>query len=208
MIPTRLRLSLVGTTRSLSLSAAKPKVYISHIGGKPVDIPQNVTINPVGTDLNVQGPLGSTSIFLHPFVKLDFSNEKSVSLTVEDPAVKHQRAMWGTTRTLLSNAIIGMTEGYSVPLYLVGVGYRVAVEEDPRGTADGGSGKRLNMKCGFSHTIYIAIPPHIKAEVPLATKIILSCTDKQKLGLFAAHVRSFRKPEPYKGKVCHFTIFC
>ena len=110
--------------------------------------------------------------------------------------------MWGTTRTLIDNAIVGMTQGFSVPLYLVGVGYRAALEDDPRGTTEGNSGKRLNMKLGYSHSVLVPVPAHIKAEVPSPTKIVLSCTDKHQLGLFAAKVRSFRGLEPYKGKVC------
>lgn len=94
-----------------------------------------------------------------------------------------------------------MTEGFSVPVYLVGVGYRVALEEDPRGTTDGGNGRRLNMKLGYSHSVLVPIPSYIKAEVPSATKIVLFCTDKHLLGLFAAKIRGYRKPEPYKGKV-------
>lgn len=118
-----------------------------------------------------------------------------LSISVEDAEIKHQRAMWGTTRTLIHNAIIGITEGFTVPLYLVGVGYRVVLESDPRG-----GGQRLNMKLGYSHPVIIAIPSDIKAEVPLATKIVLFCTDKQRLGEFAAQIRNQRKPEPYKGK--------
>lgn len=109
--------------------------------------------------------------------------------------------MWGTTRTLIHNAIVGVTEGFTVPIYLVGVGYRAALEDDPRGTTQGGSGKRLNMKLGYSHSVFVPIPPHIKVEVPLPTKLVASCTDKHQLGLFAAKVRNWRKPEPYKGKV-------
>lgn len=109
--------------------------------------------------------------------------------------------MWGTTRTLIFNAVMGMTEGYTVPVYLVGVGYRAAIEPDPRGTTEGNSGQRLNMKLGFSHAVFVPIPAHIKAEVPLPTKIVLSCTDKSQLGQFAANVRGWRPPEPYKGKV-------
>lgn len=130
----------------------------------------------------------------------------ALALTVADPTVKRQRSMWGLTRTLIHNAVVGMTEGFTTPLFLVGVGYRAALEEDPRGTADGGNGQRLNMKLGYSHSVYVPIPAHIKAEVPHATKITLSCNDKHQLGLFAASVRSWRKPEPYKGKVRHSTV--
>jgi large subunit ribosomal protein L6 len=134
-------------------------------------------------------------------MQLAFTDPKTLSISVENPELKQQRSMWGTTRTLIHNAIIGMTEGFSVPLYLVGVGYRAMLEEDPRQSSDGTRGQRLNMKLGFSHTVFVPIPPHIKAEVPLPTKIVLSCTDKHQLGLFAAKVRKYRPPEPYKGKV-------
>lgn len=97
-----------------------------------------------------------------------------------------------------------MTEGFSVNLYLVGVGYRAAMEDDPRGTEEGGNGKRLNMKLGFSHSVFQPIPQGITADVPTPTKISLFCTDKQRLGQFAAEIRQWRKPEPYKGKVCYY----
>lgn len=108
--------------------------------------------------------------------------------------------MWGTTRTLISNAIQGMTEGFTVPLYLVGVGFRAAVEADPRAAATGVKSQRINMKVGHSHNIVVPVPPYIKAETPIPTKIVLSCTDKHLLGLFAAKIREYRRPEPYKGK--------
>jgi large subunit ribosomal protein L6 len=149
----------------------------------------------------VKGPLGATSIPLMPFMRLVFPNPGTLTVGVEDAEVKKQRSMWGLTRTLINNAIIGMTEGFSVSLYLVGVGYRAALEDDPRGAVDGTRGQRLSMKLGFSHSVYVPIPPHIKAEVPSPTKIVLSCTDKHQLGLFAARVRRWRPPEPYKGKV-------
>lgn len=136
----------------------------------------------------------------------------SVTVTVAEPRARKQRSMWGLTRTLISNAVTGMTEGFTVPLHLVGVGYRAALEPDPRPPAiiekEGGGGgmgeappMRLNMKLGYSHSVLVPVPPHIRAEVPVPTRIMLSCNDKQKLGLFAAKVRGWRKPEPYKGKV-------
>ncbi|KAF9242598.1 ribosomal protein L6 [Melanogaster broomeanus] len=169
------RPSLTTTIRYFS-SSSRACGTISNIGKQPIPIPPNVTVTPSPTSLAVK------------------------ALTVEDGAVKHQRAMWGTTRTLISNAITGMTNGFSIPLYLVGVGYRAALEVDPRGTMDGGNGKRLNMKLGHSHNIFLPIPAHITAEVPSATKITLSCTDNVALGHFAASIRRLRPPEPYKGK--------
>ena len=94
-----------------------------------------------------------------------------------------------------------MTEVFSVPLCLVGVGYRAVLEDDPRGTENGGGGKRSNVELGFSHSVFVPIPPHIKVEVLTATKIVLSCTGRHQLGLFAARVKKWRPPEPYKGKV-------
>ncbi|GLB38545.1 putative universal ribosomal protein uL6 family protein [Lyophyllum shimeji] len=188
--------------QALRCFSSTPRVlaHVSHIGREPIKFPENVTLTPSPTALSITGPLGSTSVPLQPYMKIEFPEQNVVAVAVEDAEIKVQRQMWGTTRTLISNAITGISEGFSVPLYLVGVGYRVALEEDPRGTADGNTGKRLNMKLGYSHSVYVPIPPHIKAEVPSATKIILSCTDKHLLGLFAAKVRSYRKPEPYKGK--------
>ena len=186
--------------RSFSSTAA-PQAHLSHIGREPIRYPANVTLTPSPTSISVKGPLGTTSVPLKPYMKIDFPEPNVMAVSVENAEIKVQRQMWGTTRTLIFNAITGMTEGFSVPLYLVGVGYRVALEDDPRGTSDGGNGKRLNMKVGFSHAVYVPIPAHIKAEVPSPTKIFLECTDKHLLGLFAAKVRSYRKPEPYKGKV-------
>ncbi|KAF8987704.1 hypothetical protein BDZ89DRAFT_1097734 [Hymenopellis radicata] len=92
--------------------------------------------------------------------------------------------MWGTTRTHIANALTGISTGFSTPLYLVGVGYRAAMEEDPRGTP----------------YVYVPIPPWVDAKVETPTKIVFSATDKHLLGLFSARVRAYRKPEPYKGK--------
>ncbi len=189
--------------RAFSTSAVNQGL-VSNIGKQAIKYPQNVTLTPTPTALSVQGPLGITSVPLHPFVQLNFTDPQTLSVSVENAREKKQRAMWGLTRTLIHNAITGMTEGFSVPLYLVGVGYRAAMEDDPRGKLPGWTGKRLNMKLGFSHSVFVSVPEHIKAEVVSPTKIVVSCTDKHQLGLFAAKVRRWRPPEPYKGKVCKF----
>ncbi|KAG5645468.1 hypothetical protein DXG03_006013 [Asterophora parasitica] len=192
--------SQLGQTARCFSSTALARAHVSHIGREPIRFPENVTLTPTPTALSITGPLGTTSVPLEPYMKIDFPENNVMAVTVQDAEVKVQRQMWGTTRTLIFNAITGMTEGFSVPLYLVGVGYRVALEEDPRGKTNGGNGQRLNMKLGYSHSVFVPIPTHIKCEVPTATKIVLECTDKHQLGLFAAKVRSYRKPEPYKGK--------
>ncbi|KAF8895526.1 ribosomal protein L6, alpha-beta domain-containing protein [Infundibulicybe gibba] len=181
-------------------TTARSQAHVSHIGREPIKYPTNVTLTPSPTSISITGPLGATSVPLKPYMRIEFPEEQTMSVIVEDAEVKEQRQMWGTTRTLIANAIMGMTTGFSVPLFLVGVGYRVALEEDPRGTADGGNGKRLNMKLGYSHSVFVPVPACINIEVPSPTKIVLGCTDKHLLGLFAAKVRSHRKPEPYKGK--------
>ncbi|KAJ6584966.1 ribosomal protein L6, alpha-beta domain-containing protein [Mycena capillaripes] len=195
-----LRSQLAACRRRAFNGIIRAQVHLSHIGSKPIPVPDTVKFETTPTSIAIEGPLGKTTLPLFPFVKLDLTDPKMMLVTVEDAEIQQQRRMWGTTRTLISNAVTGMTEGFFVPLFLVGVGYRVAMEEDPRGTADGGDGRRLNMKLGYSHPVFVPIPPHIKAEVPLPTKITLFCTDKHQLGLFAAKVQSYRKPEPYKGK--------
>lgn len=195
----------------------------SNIGKSPIAIPSSVTVTSTRKGLSIAGPLGTTTLPIEPFVQLTFADvspqptegtsspgldpsiARTISVSLLDPTVKTQRMMWGTTRTHIANAITGVTEGFTVPLFLVGVGYRASLEDDPRGTSLGGSGKRLNMKVGFSHNHYVPIPPWIDVEVPAPTKIVLKCLDKQKIGLFAASVRQLRKPEPYKGKVRRFT---
>ncbi|KAF9007254.1 hypothetical protein BDZ89DRAFT_1095398 [Hymenopellis radicata] len=138
-------------------------------------------------------PLGTASVPLHPFIKLDLTTPQSITVSIEDESFCNQRAMWGTTHTHIANALTGMSTGFLTPLYLVGVRYRAAMEEDPRGTVDGGSGKRLAMKLGYSHTVYVPIPVWVDAKVETPPKTVLSATDKHL-------VRAYMKPEPYKGK--------
>lgn len=183
-------------------AAPRAQLHLSHIGSKPIPVPDVVKFATTPTSISIEGPLGKTTLPLFPFVNINLSDPKMMFVSVQDAEIREQRRMWGTTRTLISNAVTGVSEGFTVPLYLVGVGYRAAMEEDPRATDDGNNGRRLNMKLGYSHPVIIPIPAHIKAEVPSPTKIILSCTEKHLLGLFAAKVRGYRKPEPYKGKVC------
>jgi large subunit ribosomal protein L6 len=186
--------------RSFSSSAAV-RGHTSNIGKTPINFQPSVSFASTPASLNVTGPLGIASVPLEPYMTLDFPTPGTLTLSVENAEVKKQRSMWGLTRTLIQNAVTGMTEGFTVPLYLVGVGYRAALEADPRGKVEGMSGTRLNMKLGFSHPVIVPVPDHVKAEVPYPTKIVLSCTDKHQLGLFAARVRKWRPPEPYKGKV-------
>ncbi|KAF7346314.1 60S ribosomal protein [Mycena sanguinolenta] len=165
----------------------RANVHLSHIGSRPIPVPAAVKFDITPTSIAIEGPLGKTTLPIFPFVKIELppAEPKLMMVTVEDPEIKEQRRMWGTTRT---------------PHLERSVGYRVAMEEDPRGTADGGTGKRLNMKLGYSHPVFVPVPPHIKAEVPAPTKIQLFCTDKHLLGLFAAKIQGFRKTRAIQGQ--------
>lgn len=196
----------------------------SNIGKKPITYPSSVTFTqrtlPDGhSTLRVNGPKGTTSVIVENFFKLKWNipvaasaedaaastasatlasaSTPSLSLTVEDASKKVQRSRWGLRRTLIANAVQGLTEGFVLPLKLVGVGFRAALEDDP--TLPGR--KRLNMKLGFAHPVYVSVPESVQAETPFPTRIVLRGTDKHALGEFAAEIRRWRKPEPYKGKV-------
>jgi large subunit ribosomal protein L6 len=197
------------STRNFCIS----KPALSHIGSSPVVCPSTVQLlqsasktsqrnvaleeTSTATTLRVVGPKGEIPITLQPFVKLSSVTENSSdstttwSVAVEDSSIKHQRAIWGLTRSLIANAIEGVSNGFTLSLRLVGVGYRAAVEESSNATT------RLNMKLGFAHPVIIELPSDIKASTPSSTTIVLSGIDKQRLGEVAARIRSWRVPEPY-----------
>ncbi|KAI8599406.1 ribosomal protein L6, alpha-beta domain-containing protein [Dissophora ornata] len=145
------------------------------------------------TTLHIKGPLGEHVLPIKPYVNLAFEQEQGDSLltvSVQDPGIKEQRAMWGTTRALIANAITGVTDGYTVPIRLVGVGYRATIE----------GGKKLSMKLGYSHPVDIEIPEGIQCMTPLPNKIMLQGNDIQKVKEFAFKIRKWRPPEPYNQK--------
>ncbi|KAI0034633.1 ribosomal protein L6, alpha-beta domain-containing protein [Vararia minispora EC-137] len=184
---------LARTGRAFGTSAVARK---DNIGKVPIPYPSSVSFEQLPDALAVTGPLGTTNVPLKRYMLISYPELNKLAIAVEDRDIKEQRSMWGLTRSLIANAITGMTEGFTVPLFLVGVGYRAAIEDDPRFPGK----QRLNMKLGYSHPVFVPIPDHIKVEVPIPTKISLFCLDKHKLGLFAAAVREWRKPEPFKGK--------
>lgn len=192
---------LKATSRAFSSTSPTLAPNISNVGKRPITIPPNVELSLTKNHVIVKGPLGKTAVWHPPYMVLKFSDPQTFTVAIEDVTNKKQRSWWGTYRSYVNNAIIGMSEGYSTPVYLVGVGYRAAMEDDPLGKRPGWTGQRLNMKLGFSHPVYQPIPDYAKVEVVSPTKIMVSCTDKQKLGLVAAAIRKWRKPEPYKGKV-------
>ncbi len=160
---------------------------MSRIGKMPVVIPAGVDVKLDGNHISVKGPKGELS--------LDFNPEISVEINGAEIAVKRpgddkvHRSLHGLTRTLISNMVTGVTEGYTKTLEVNGVGYRAQKQ-----------GNDLVMNLGYSHQVIVPEVEGIKVEVPSANQIVISGADKQKVGQFAAEVRAKRPPEPYKGK--------
>jgi large subunit ribosomal protein L6 len=159
---------------------------MSRIGKKPIEIPDGVEIKLEGRKVSVKGPKGSLDFLFHQDVEVKMEG-KEIQVGVKK-ITKQSKALWGLTRVLISNMIEGTTKGFEKQLELQGVGYRMAV-----------SGKKLNMALGFSHPVEVDIPEGLEAKIE---KNILSVSgiDKQKVGQFAASIRSLKKVEPYKGK--------
>jgi large subunit ribosomal protein L6 len=160
---------------------------VSRIGRKPVQIPKGVTVKSSDGVVTVKGPKGELSAKVHPNVSVKV--EGTEALVSRASEAKKDRALHGLWRALLQNMIVGVTEGYSRKLEIVGVGYRAELK-----------GKKLQLQIGYSHPILFSPPEGIKIEVPVQTNITISGIDKQLVGLVAAKIRSFRQPEPYKGK--------
>lgn len=160
---------------------------MSRIGKKPIPVPQGVDVQMDGNLLKVKGPKGVMEKELHRdmIIKLEEG-----SLVVERPSdAKLHRSLHGLTRTLLSNMVEGVTNGFQRNLELVGVGYRAAKQ-----------GNKLVLTIGYSHPVEIEPPAGIEIEVPAPTKIAVKGADKQAVGQLAANIRAVREPEPYKGK--------
>ena len=160
---------------------------MSRIGKKPIAIPANVTLTVSGQTVTVKGPRGELSFTVPEEVAI---SHEGAELTVA-PAVDTQRArgMWGLSRTLVSNMVHGVTNGYEEVLELVGVGYRAAMK-----------GSALSMQLGFSHDVDIPPPAGVTFAVPKQTEVRIAGIDKQLVGETAARIRRLRPPEPYKGK--------
>jgi large subunit ribosomal protein L6 len=160
---------------------------MSRVGKKPVAIPSGVTASVEGQTVKVKGPKGALSVPLHG----DVAAKVEGSEVKVDPRAdtKRARAMWGTYRSLLANAMTGVTKGFERRLEITGVGYRAALQ-----------GKNLQVQLGYSHDIVYPIPEGITIAVPKPTEIVVTGIDGQKVGHVAAEIRAFRKPEPYKGK--------
>ena len=160
---------------------------MSRIGKKPVPLPKGVTASVEGQTVKVKGPKGELSVKLVPEVSASVGDD-GITVTPDKNQDKSAQ-MWGLSRSLVSNLVTGVTTGFSQKLEIQGVGYRAAVQ-----------GKVLNLQLGFSHDVPYAIPEGITIVTEKPTMIMITGTDKQKVGQVAAEIRSWRPPEPYKGK--------
>jgi large subunit ribosomal protein L6 len=160
---------------------------MSRIGLKPITIPAGVDVNIDANTVTVKGPNGTLSMDAHPNMAISVEGSEIIVSRPND--LKENKSLHGLTRTLVANMVTGVTEGFKKTLEVNGVGYRVQMQ-----------GNNLVMNLGFSHQVIMEVPEGIKVECPSATSIIISGSDKQKVGQFAAQVREKRPPEPYKGK--------
>jgi len=160
---------------------------MSRIGKKPVSLPTGVTAAVSDGTVSVKGPKGEMKLRLVSEIEAAVKDGAIAITTRED--TDRARAMWGMQRTLVNNLVLGVTKGFSERLEISGVGYRAAVQ-----------GKTLNLQVGLSHDVNYPIPAGIQIVCEKPTIISITGSDKQLVGQVAAEIRSYRPPEPYKGK--------
>ena len=160
---------------------------MSRIGKRPVTVPTGVTATVEGQTVKMKGPKGQLSFVVHDDVEVKFEN----GVVKVAPRVKTNRAqaMYGTARAQVANLVAGVTKGFEKKLEITGVGYRAALQ-----------GKNLQLALGYSHDVIYKIPEGIAITVPKPTEITITGNDSQRVGQVAAEIRSYRPPEPYKGK--------
>jgi large subunit ribosomal protein L6 len=160
---------------------------MSRIGKKPIELPSGVKSELKEGLLYVTGPKGTVQVLVHPKMHLNMSDTE-ITVEVKNPDNKMERSLWGLTRSLIFNAVEGVTKGFEKKLEINGVGFRGAV-----------SGKMINLTLGFSHPVDVEVPEGLSAAIE-KNVITINGIDKQAVGEFAAKIRSLKKPEPYKGK--------
>ena len=162
---------------------------MSKIGKINIAIPEKVKVALAGNILNIEGPLGKSSLDIDlEIFNLDIKDGKEISIKPKK-IDQNTKRLWGMKRSLINNAVIGSSKGYEKTLELVGVGYRAALK-----------GKQLNLQLGYSHDINFDIPESIKIAVEKQTTIKISGSSKQEVGAIASKLKTLRKIEPYKGK--------
>ena len=160
---------------------------MSRIGQKIIEIPDNVEANLSKDEIKLSGPKGELSAPVFEGASIEIA-DKIITVKKDEDSQDFLKN-WGLQRTLISNSIIGVSEGFSKKLEINGVGYRAQMK-----------GNNIQLSLGFSHDVNYETPEGIKIETPTQTEIIISGIDKQKVGQVAAEIRAFRPPEPYKGK--------
>lgn len=160
---------------------------MSRIAKQPITLPKGVEVAIQGQNVTVKGSKGALNLTLHETVNLEHK-DGIVRVIAKSTAAEH-RAFAGTMRALVNNMVTGVSQGFERRLQLVGVGYRAQAQ-----------GKALNLTLGYSHPIDYPIPDGVAVETPSQTEIVVRGADKQLVGAVAAKIRSFRPPEPYKGK--------
>ena len=160
---------------------------MSRVGKNPVEVPSGVEVAISGRVISAKGKLGELSYEFTDLVSATLDDGKVTVAPVNES--KRARALWGTTRARIQNLVTGVTDGFSKSLEITGVGYRASVQ-----------GQILNLQVGYSHEVNYPIPEGIEIKCAKPTSIAISGADKQRVGQTAAEIRSYRPPEPYKGK--------
>ncbi len=160
---------------------------MSRIGQNPVTVPSDVNVEIVGQLVTAKGKLGQLSLTLVDDVGIAREDDRLIVKPLNDS--RRARTMWGTSRALLQNLVTGVSEGFTIKLEIVGVGYRAAL-----------AGQELVLQLGYSHEIRHTIPDGVTVVCERPTAITVSGADRQRVGQVAADIRAYRKPEPYKGK--------
>lgn len=162
---------------------------MSRIGYQIIEIPSGVEVSTQGQIVSVKGPKGELSREISPLIKMNIDNENNTIEFTRDSEQKNVRALHGTTRSLVNNMIVGVSDGFSKELELIGVGYRAQLQ-----------GAKLVLNLGLSHPVEFVAEDNVEIEVPDQTHIVIKGIDKEAVGALAANIRATRAPEPYKGK--------
>ncbi len=164
---------------------------MSRIGNRKLSIPSGVTVNVEDTKVTVTGPKGTLSTVVDKTITVKVEDNKVVCTRANE--AKATKALHGTANSNINNMLIGVSEGYQKGLEITGVGYKFNVQ-----------GNKVNIGAGFSHPVFVEVPEGLKVEQVSNNEITVVGIDKQKVTSFAAKIRDYRKPEPYKGKGIHY----
>ena len=161
---------------------------MSRVGRNPIQVPQGVEISLNGRDVSVKGGKGQLDWTMPQGIKAEMG-DNVISFAPEKENDRRVSALWGTSRAMVANMVAGVSEGFTIKLTLIGVGYRANMQ-----------GVKLNLSVGYSHPVLMDVPEGLQVQVNDSTEIEITGADKQKVGQFAAEVRATRPPEPFKGK--------